>query len=81
MDKELIRITASLASSSPELWKLFIAELNKRRNTIGEEFLNAPPKLLQVAQGRAKEATYLYYLLEGAVKTADRISNGGMKKT
>lgn len=80
MERELIRIAASLASSSPELWKLFLKELGDRKNTIGDDFLKSPPQFLQVAQGRARESTDLYNLLEGAVKTADRISNGGTKK-
>ena len=66
---------ASLARSSPNEWREFLAELAVYCQNRVTECVQSPIEMVHVAQGRAQQCTSLLALLNDAVKNADRLAD------
>jgi hypothetical protein len=76
-EKTLVMAAAVMSRSSPEAWKRFLAEIEKRRWMLAKACVDAHPAALPGAQGRAKESFELFNALTDCEKTANELAANG----
>lgn len=74
-DRNLILAAAELARSNPQKWDEFLTAMSEYSAKAMDTLVSSGPENLKVAQGRAQMSRDLKALLEGAVKSADRITS------
>jgi hypothetical protein len=71
--------TANLARAAPDQWGRFMETFGDYVEDKIVECIQAPPEMLQVAQGRAQSLVKLGQMLGDCLKTAEAIANNANK--
>lgn len=71
----LLSAAMSLRAADPTAWTLFVQGLEGRRADLTSQLVMAPPPMMQIAQGRAQEASTFHELMRDVAKTVDTINS------
>lgn len=79
-EEELVRVSAALAGSAPQLWERFQQAILNRAWNASAECVNSPPCAdTHVHQGKAREGFALAKLFAECRVTADELSTRDSK--
>jgi len=79
-DTELVLKLAELARHAPRAWSEALAEFRKYSDRVKDACIQSTPDMLQVNQGRAREAASLVQMFEQCVQNADTIAASRQKR-